>query len=397
MSSQNLLFTKSRMAAVVFVLLACGSLVSAQSEHTLYYFPYPQPESSHAGLVADGSGNLYGTSWTGGTNNGGIVFEVSPPAAPGGAWTESVLYNFPGQNSLGPAGTLVFDSNGNLYGTSVTNGGYGEGEVFQLAPPAAPGGAWTERTIVSFDAGFPQAGLTIAANNVLYGSDAYGNVFQLTPNGDDSWIFAFIYTLPTGSMVVRNLTLDAKGNLYGTSQTGGAYDSGYAFGLRPPTKSGGKWSEVDIYDFRGGADGGAPITSLTLKSGILYGTTSAGGATSNGTVFSVTPPSAPKGPWTEAVLYSFQGGTEGASPEAGVVFGSGGTLYGTTWGNGVSAGTSYKLTPPSAPGGEWTQRVIHNFDGLEDDGGQPVDSLLLFHGALFGTTSSPSAVFEISQ
>jgi uncharacterized repeat protein (TIGR03803 family) len=384
------------MTALVFGLLACGTLVSAQSEHTLYYFPYPEPESSHAGLVADSSGNLFGTSWSGGTNNGGIVFEVSPPAAPGDAWTESVLYNFPGQNSLGPAGTLVFDSNGNLYGTSVTEGGYGEGEVFQLAPPAAPGGAWTERTIVGFDEGFPQAGLTIAANNVLYGSDAYGNVFELTPNGD-SWIFAFIYTLPTGSMVVRNLALDVKGNLYGTSQTGGEYDWGYVFGLRPPTKSGGKWSEVDIYDFRGGVDGGAPITNLTLKAGVLYGTTSAGGATGNGTVFSLTPPTAPKGPWTESVLYSFAGGSEGASPEAGVVFGSGGAIYGTTWGDASDPGTAYKLTPPSGTGGEWTLKVIHNFSGLETDGGQPLDSLLLFHGVFFGTTSSPTAAFEITQ
>ncbi|MGA8838217.1 MAG: choice-of-anchor tandem repeat GloVer-containing protein [Candidatus Sulfotelmatobacter sp.] len=398
MTSQKRLFAKSRMAAVVLELLtfASGALLHAQTERSLYHWSYPQIEDVRGGLVADSSGNLYGTSVFGGTENAGTVFELSPPAAPGGAWTESVLYNFPGDNSAGPGGTLVFDSNGNLYGTAVTGGEYGGGAVFQLAPPAAPGGAWTEKTIASLDQGYPYAGLAIAANNVLYGATGYGGVFQVTPDGD-SWTFATIYLLQSNSTVVRNLILDAKGNLYGTSQTAGEYDSGYVFGLRPPTKSGGKWSEVDIYDFRGGADGGAPITSLTLKAGVLYGTTSAGGATSNGTVFSLTPPTAPNGPWTEAVLYSFAGGSEGASPEAGVVFGSGGALYGTTWGNTVSAGTSYKLTPPSEPGGEWTQKVIHNFDGLEEDGGQPVDSLLLFHGAFFGTTSSPSAVFEISQ
>ncbi len=396
MSSQNLRSAKSRIVALVFALLACGTLVSAQTEHSLYSFPYPEIPDVRGGLVADSSGNLYGASVFGGTNNAGTVFELSPPAAPGGAWTESVLYNFPGDNSAGPGGTLVFDSKGSLYGTTVTGGDDGGGSVFQLVPPAAPGGEWTENTIASLYDGYPYGGLAIDANNVLYGSTGYGGVFQVTPNGD-SWTFETIYVLQSNSTVVRNLILDAKGNLYGTSQMAGEYDSGYVFGLRPPTKSGGKWSEVDIYDFRGGADGGAPITSLTLKAGVLYGTTSAGGATSNGTVFSVTPPSAPKGPWTEAVLYSFQGGTEGASPEAGVVFGSGGALYGTSWGNGVAPGTSYKLTPPSAPGGEWTQKVIHNFDGLEDDGGQPVDSLVLSHGTLFGTTSSPSAVFEISE
>jgi uncharacterized repeat protein (TIGR03803 family) len=396
MWDKNLAKSGRAALAIALLVFAGGTLAGAQTEHTLYYFPFPQDESSHGGLVADSSGNLYGTSWSGGTNNGGIVFELSPPAAPGGAWTESVLYNFPGENTQGPADTLVFDGSGNLYGTSVTDGDYGEGEVFQLVPPAAPGGTWTEKTIVSFYQGYPQAGLTITANNVLYGSTADGLVFQLTPDGD-SWTYATIYTLPAGSVIVRNLTLDAKGNLYGTSQTRGEYDSGYVFGLRPPTKSGGKWSEVDIYDFRGGADGGVPITSLTLKAGTLYGTTSAGGATSNGTVFSLTPPTAPNGPWTESVLYSFQGGSEGASPQAGVVFGAGGALYGTTVGDAVQAGTSYKLTPPSAPGGEWTQKVIHNFDGLETDGGQPMDSLLLFRGALFGTTSSSTAVFEIVQ
>jgi hypothetical protein len=396
MTSRKRWFAKPRIAALTVALLAFagGISASAQTEHTLYYFPFPEAESSHGGLVADSSGNLYGTSWDAGTNNGGIVFEVSPPAAPGAAWTETVLYNFPGENSLGPAGTLVFDSNGNLYGTCITDGDYGGGEVFQIVPPAAPGGTWTEKTIVSFDQGFPETGLTIAENDVLYGSTEDGLVFQLTPNGD-SWTYATIYTLPSGSVVNRNLTLDAKGNLYGTSQKGGKYNAGYVFGLRPPTKSGGKWSEVDIYDFGGGADGGGPITNLTLKAGVLYGTTSGAGATGNGTVFSLTPPTAPNGPWTEAVLYSFPGGSEGTSPEAGVVFGSGGILYGTTAGNSVTDGTSYKLTPPSAPGGEWTQTVIHNFDGLNEDGGVPVDSLLLFHGAFFGTTSSPTAVFEI--
>jgi uncharacterized repeat protein (TIGR03803 family) len=397
MTSQKRLFAKSRMVAVVLGLLtfASGALLRAQTERSLYYWSYPQIEDVRGGLVADSSGNLYGTSVFGGTNNAGTVFELSPPAAPGEAWTESVLYNFPGDNSAGPAGTLVFDSSGNLYGTTVTGGEYGGGAVFQLVPPAAPGGEWTEKTIASLDDSYPYAGLAIDANNVLYGSTGYGGVFQVTPDGD-SWTFETIYLLQSNSTVVRNLILDAKGNLYGTSQTAGEYDSGYVFGLRPPTKSGGKWSEVDIYDFRGGADGGAPITSLTLKAGVLYGTASAGGATGNGTVFSLTPPSAPKGPWTEAVLYSFPGGAGGASPQAGVVFGNGGTLYGTTGGNGSSStGSSYKLTPPGAPGGEWTPTVIHNFDGLEDDGGEPVDSLLLFHGAFFGTTSNPSAVFEI--
>ncbi len=191
---------------------------------------------------------------------------------------------------------------------------------------------------------------------------------------------------------MSNLILDSKGNLYGTSVLGGKYNSGFVFGLK--AQGGGRWSEIDIYDFTGGSDGGTPMSNLTLQAGTLYGTTASGGSAGYGTVYRVTPTGS--GTWNESVLYSFQGGDDGATPEGGVVFGTGGALYGTASAGGSDAdGTVFKLTPPSAPG-PWTLNVLYAFTGIFD-GGRPEATLLLRKGTFYGTTTSPSAVFDVKE
>jgi len=160
------------------------------------------------------------------------------------------------------------------------------------------------------------------------------------------------------------------------------------FSLTPPASPGGAWTENVLYSFKGGADGAHPVAGVVIGTGgVLYGTTYAGGSSSHGTVFSVTPPASPGGAWTENVLYTFTAGT-GANPKAGVVIGAGGVLYGTTYYGGASnLGTIFNLRPPASPGGPWTRKVLHSFTGATGDGAYPFAGVVIGSGGvLYGTT-----------
>jgi uncharacterized repeat protein (TIGR03803 family) len=144
-----------------------------------------------------------------------------------------------------------------------------------------------------------------------------------------------------------------------------------------------------LYSFQGGSDGSVPYVGVVIGSGgVLYGTTSGAFGTicpgNCGTVFSLTPPTSPGGSWTEAVLHNFTSDSDGNDPE-GVVIGSGGVLYGTTFYGGTSSnGTVFSLTPPTSPGGSWTKAVLHNFSG--NDGANPSRIKISKNGVLYGTT-----------
>jgi uncharacterized repeat protein (TIGR03803 family) len=157
----------------------------------------------------------------------------------------------------------------------------------------------------------------------------------------------------------------------------------------PPTSSGGSWSFATLYNFAGATDGANPYAGLVIgANGILYGTTQNGGASNNGTVFSLTPPSVSGGVWTEAVLYSFTGGSGGANPVADLTIGRGGVLFGTTeYGGASNDGTVFSLTPPASNGGQWSLIVLHSFTG--PDGANPLAGVVFGSGgALYGTTSN---------
>ena len=145
-----------------------------------------------------------------------------------------------------------------------------------------------------------------------------------------------------------------------------------------------------LYSFTGGPDGGDPLAGVAIgANGALYGATSSGGTSNQGTVFQLRPPASPGGAWTETVLHDFTG-SDGANPQAaGVVIGKAGPLYGTTVQGGASnAGTVFFFTPPATPGGAWTETVLHSFKG-GDDGANPVAGLVIGkNGVLYGTTSS---------
>lgn len=328
----------------------------------------------YAGLISDGKGNLYGTTSSGGTRftaGGspipyGTVFELSP--ADDGSWTETILYSFGASATDGatPMGSLVFDAQGNLYGTTYQGGATGRyGAVFELTPVAE--GSWNEKIIYSFGATStdgiePLAGLVIDSAGNLYGTTALGGlysnestsggtVFELTPAADGIWTETILHSFNTpqgdGSLPVANLVFDSKGNLYGTTESGGAQAAGTVFELSPV--DGGAWSERVFNLYSSASSGYVPEAGLTIDSyGNLYGTTSSGGAYARtnvpgGTVFELRPQS--DGTWTEEILHNFSGtATDGNTVYGGVIFDSNGNLYGTTEHGGLHAvGTVYEL------------------------------------------------------
>jgi uncharacterized repeat protein (TIGR03803 family) len=194
-------------------------------------------ENPYAGLVRDSSGNLYGTTIAGGTHNAGTVFEITSSGV------ESVLWNFGGTgDGSTPYAKLYRDSSGNLYGTTDYGGIYGEGTVFELSKSA---GVWVELRLYSFGG-----------------------------TGD-------------GAYPLAGLIADSSGNLYGTTYNGGAYANGTVFKLAPTV---GTWNESWLYSFVGASTGWEPYGGLFKdSSGNLYGTTERGGASGYGTVFEIVP------------------------------------------------------------------------------------------------------------
>jgi uncharacterized repeat protein (TIGR03803 family) len=285
------------------------------------------------------------------------------------AQTFSVLHNFTGPEGWGPSGTPTLDQGGNLYGTTSAGGSNDAGTVFKLTPHDS---SWLLSSLYSFPGSY-------SANCTTGGC----------PNG-----------------VIR----DGSGVLYGTTSSGGAYNNGTVFQLRPsatlPSSVRAPWNETILYSFdrTGGAGYTPTLANLAIdRQGNLYGTTEDGGIgecspPGCGTVYQLTPSA---GGFTYSTIYefTFAGPNDGAIPFAGVTLDSAGNLYGTTiLGGSSGCGTVYKLTPS---GSGWTEAVIYNFtcgtDGQEPFAGIAVgNSGNLFGGALYGTGSPGGSVFELS-
>lgn len=234
-------------------------------------------------LIFDQAGNIYGTTQAGGAYNHGAVFELSP--AGGGTYTEAVLYSFcpqyPCPDGAGPYDGMVFDTAGNLYGSTPGGGSNNYGVVFELSPA---GSGWTERVIYSFqgssDGRNPFAGVVMDSAGNLYGntyaggSGGGGTVYQLTPNGSN-WNFNLLYSVPGNGFASDRVTLDSSDTLCETLATGGIFGFGQVLEL---ARSGGNWTYIDLHDFTDGSDGAYPGGGVVLdSSGNLYGTTEEGG------------------------------------------------------------------------------------------------------------------------
>jgi uncharacterized repeat protein (TIGR03803 family) len=296
-----------------------------------------------------------------------------------GAWAQSAyktLYKFKGgKDGNFSQANLIFDPAGNLYSTT-TSGGAGYGTVFELTPNQD--GSWTESVPYSFtggeDGANPFAGLIFDQAGNLYGTThaggaaGSGTVFELTPNADGSWTESVLhsFTGSDGAYPVGGVILDAAENLYGMTTDGGASGNGTVFKLTP--NGDGSWTENVLHSFNGGSDGSYPDHgSLAFDaSGNLYGATADGGkgscgiwAPGCGTIFELTPNS--DGTWTEQVLHRFSG-KDGANPEPTLIFDNLGNLYGTTLRGGTyGVGNVFELMPNGD--GSWKEKVLHQFKG----------------------------------
>lgn len=402
---------------ILCLTLTTSAFASGPLEHVLHTFTNsPDGFGLSAGLVADSAGNLYGTTSYGGVNGYGSVFELSPPTTSGGAWTESILHSFQNSNSDGqsPFGTLLLDQQGNLYGTTAfSQSETGAGTVFELSPPATSGGAWTETILYKFPANntrgtSPSGKLVMDAQGDLFGTTAEGGslgvgvVFELRPPSitGSRWRQLVVHEFGgsgDGKGVTNNLVM-RQGALYGTTFGGGANGVGTVFELK---KVSGVWDETILYDFAS-AQGTNPSAGLVFDAaGNLYGTTLYGGTSTNchgggcGVVFELSPPAVSGGSWTETTLYSFTGGKDGATPSASLVIDKAGNLYGTASQGGLlntltnNNGTVFELSPPATSGGAWTETTLHEFGGKTySDGRAPFGELLFLNGKFYGTTSA---------
>jgi uncharacterized repeat protein (TIGR03803 family) len=388
------------IVALTLTSLITPKRASSQTEAVIHAFQSTERNDGftpNANLIVDANGALYGTTATGGKHGWGTVFKLAPPASPGGAWTESILYSFTGSNDGGqPSGGTLLLKGGSLYGTTSEGGINGVGVVFELSP----GKPWVETVLYAFvngSSGFtPSSGLIEGSNGTYYGTTFKGGahkqgvVYRLSLSTAGGWTESPIYAFKGGSDGYEpgnNLIFDSSGSLYGVTL---GYP-GTAFQL---TKSvSGGWTETVLYNFNPNIEG-APYSSLVFdRTGNLYGATTSSGS-SGGTVYQLVPPSG-GGAWTKNTLYSFLGSpsNDGAVP-TGATFDSAGNLWGSTQYGGNNAncgvtgcGTIFELTPPSAPGGAWTEQILYSFLG-GTDGEYPDTQLLLLGTTFYGTTGA---------
>jgi uncharacterized repeat protein (TIGR03803 family) len=424
-------------AAAVTTALAVSSVCAAQETviHTFKGDSGSDGSFPTGGMVFDANGNLFGTTSAGGVGEfaDGTVFTMSPDSS--GGFKFQTIHQFSQATGDGgnPGSSVVFDAAGNLYGTTP-NGGSGCGIVYELSPTAAAGGAWTETILHKFGSNgsdgcgpsgrliFDQAGDLYGgtwfggggASNLLFCSNGCGTTYKLHL-ADGKWTESVLHRFtgegtdgvnPSGS-----LAFDAAGNLWGATAFGGAGDSstcgdpnggagiffcGMVFELSP--NADGSWTESTRYNFKDASTGWNPFSGLIAdQAGNLVGTTENGGSALDGTVFQIIPEG--NGKVEERLIHEFVGEADGSFPQSGLTLGAAGTLYGTAYVGGGTAftctkdsgggcGIVYKLTPNST-GSAWTETILYTFLG-GSDGAVPSDDRLALDasGDVFGLASS---------
>lgn len=377
------LSTRSILLLVIISVSLSLVLISrsqAQSFSVIHSFAGNDGSGPLAGLAMDAQENLYGSASTGGVYGDGVVFKASRNGE------EKVLHSFGhGTDGSTPESSVILNAAGNLFGTTFAGGASNSGTVFEISAKGA------EVVLYSFaggtDGANPIAGLAMDKAGNLYGTTSAGGtfsagtVFKVSPSGKHTVLYNFGQTVNDGSTPVAGVTLDAKGNLYGTTSLAGTSGYGTVFQLKP---SGAAWSEVILHQFELQSDGGTPYAGLIFdRSGNLYGAATQGGDGSGGggTVFELTPSG---GGWNFQVLYGLAGWNISGTFRDLLYDNSTGVIYATTHCDGVDvAGTVYELTPS---GGSWLYTQLYTFTG-GTDGLYSFSNLVMDKaGDVYGTT-----------
>lgn len=425
-------------ALVLFLTVATVTAVGQAQYKVLWSFGSIANDGFEpvSGLIFDGNGNLYGTTEAGGSGSipSGTVFKLSPNED--GTWSETIIYSFCSisgcTDGAAPVAGLVFDQGGNLYGTTIGGGtNYCQsaqgncGTVFELSPPTAQGGAWTETVLYNFcseglkggcqDGAEPTSQLTIDDSGNLYGTTTTGGtggmnnvccwggtVFELSQKGG-GWTHTILYNFcatgkddicPDGAGPQAGVRFDRAGNLYGTTQGGGDLKAAGGGTLYKLSRGSNGWVETVLTGSGVPPQKGCcPLGEVTLDgSGNLYSTFSFGGANFNGGVFRYSAKS------NEFATFSFNG-TNGQTPSAGVLLDpKNAVLYGTTRRNAQGSGNVFQIVAPAE------ETVLYNFCSQPNcaDGATPLGDLISdSDGNLYGTASLGGAndqgvVFEVT-
>jgi uncharacterized repeat protein (TIGR03803 family) len=336
-------------------------------------------------LVSDTAGNLYGTTIEGGANNDGCVFSINPSGK------EKVIYSFTGNpDGKYPHEGVILDGAGNLYGATFDGGEFGFGTIFEVV--IATG---RETVLYSFmgqpDGANPDSVLTRDLAGNLYGTTFYGGtsnngtVFEVSTSNQETVLHSFAGSPSDGAIGYAGLVRDSSGDLFGVTVDGGADNDGTVFELSSTNV------ETILHAFSGTPDGKFPHGDLVRdSSGNLYGTTLNGGSDGFGMVFKVSASG------QEKPLYSFGPQPDGESPIAGVIRDSQGNLYGTTqFGGDFDFGSVYEITRAGQ------ESVLYSFTGPPDGQGPIAGLFEDTKGDLYGTTelggsSGVGVVFELS-
>jgi len=352
-----------------------------------------------AGLTLSSSGVFYGTTSMGGDPDVGVVYRL---VRADDHWVLTPLYAFPGgYYGSEPAAPVTFGPNGTLFGTTTYGGYFGNGIVFNLGPPpnvcTTVLCGWNNNVIYRFQGGSdgnnPETGrLIFDSHGNLYGTTSggfsggeIGTVFELSPVSGgwaESVLFQFNNFTQTGAVPYGGVILDGAGHLYGTTYEGGEGQLGVVFQL---THSGSQWTENILYSFQGNEDGALPQGDLIFDpSGNLFGTTS-GERNHPGSVFELSPT---QNGWNFTVVHTFTGPPYNG-PAGGVIRDEAGNLYGATEGGMYGYGAVFQLTPEQ--NGSWTYTDLYDFFGATD-GAYPYGNVTLDgQGDLYGTAYSGGA------
>jgi len=382
---------RSLLLSLALAVVLASSAAQAQTYTVIHEFSGYDGAIPTAGVTVK-AGNLWGTTSAGGGGSGGTVYELLP----GAPWRLVTIVDF----ADAPEARVIFGSDGHPY-TTMSGSGSGYGLVVNLLPPITicktANCFWRLNELHSFtdsssdgakpgygDLIWDQQG-NIYGTTTVAGSAGVGTVYELMPPVPPSkiWTEKVIWNFNghDGLHPQNGVIFDGNGNLLGTAKEGGANAFGSIFKLTP---SGNTWTETNVYDFQGGSDGQYPIAGLMIdSSGNLYGATSDGGSGGGGTVFELSPSG---NTYIFKLLYSFSGQSGKNCGPWGTPSMSAGNLYGTTYCDGPNnLGSIFKLT--STPNG-WVYTSLHDFPQFSGDGDLPISNVTFdASGNMYGTAS----------